>query len=301
MLEASGLEIAQVPAVLEGIDIAGAVRPDVATDLGLPAVPVAAGAGDNAAGAVGAGVIGPGMALLSLGTSGVLLHVSDRPQPNTAAAVHAFCHAFPGRWQQMAVILSAASCLEWVARLAGFPDVATALTAAERASHAAVPVFLPYLAGERTPHDDPGARGVFAGMSLDTDRECIVRAVLEGVAFALADGIGALRAGGARIDVTSVVGGGARSDFWGRIIATALDARLQYRAGAEVGPALGAARIARIAMGAVLPEEVAIPGPLTHEIPPDLELADQLEQRRRVFTGLYPALRAIRLSDCAQC
>ena len=164
--------------------------------LGLPeGLPVAGGGGDNAASAVGIGAMQPGDGFLSLGTCGVLFVVTDRYRPNPASAVHAFCHAVPGRWHQMSVMLSAASGLHWVTRLTGERDEAALLARVEALADAArdrAPLFLPYLSGERTPHDDPHASGVFFGMDNETDAARLGHAVIEGVAFGLADGLQAL-------------------------------------------------------------------------------------------------------------
>jgi xylulokinase len=291
MLAACGLTEQHMPRLHEGSEPTGTLLSGAAAALGLPRVPVAAGGGDNAAGAVGAGVTAPGDAFLSLGTSGVVFAVSDGFMPNTAQAVHAFCHALPDRWHQMAVILSAAACIDWAARLGGFADVPVALAAAEASTADAVPIFLPYLSGERTPHNDPHAKGVLFGLTHDTDPGALVRGVLEGVAFALADGTDALRSAGTRIDALSVVGGGSRSPFWGGILAAALGARLEYRAGADVGPALGAAILARLAVTGEPPEAMCTPGPLQHAIEPDPMIAKAMAARRSRFRSLYPALK----------
>jgi xylulokinase len=170
MLAACGLTPAHMPRLVEGSEPGGALTPVAAAELGLPAgVIVAGGGGDNAAGAVGVGAIAPGQGLVSLGTSGVIFLAGDRFAPATDRAVHAFCHALPERWHQMAVILSAASALDWVSRLTGFSNVGAAVSAAE-GHEGEAPVFLPYLSGERTPHNDPGASGVFFGLDHDTDR-----------------------------------------------------------------------------------------------------------------------------------
>jgi xylulokinase len=223
MLDACGLVQEQMPALYEGNAATGTLRSQVAGELGLPVVPVAAGAGDNAAGAIGSGAINEGDSVLSLGTSGVLFVANERFAPAAHRGAHAFCHALPERWQQTAVILSAAACLDWVARLTGQPDVAGALRGVEQTTPFSGPeIFLPYLSGERTPHNDPHASGVFFGLHADSDGPALVRAVLEGVALALADGLDALREAGTRIESTSVTGGGARSAYWGRILAAAL-------------------------------------------------------------------------------
>ncbi len=213
---------------------------------------VAGGGGDNAASAVGIGAVAPGGGFVSLGTSGVLFVVNDRFLPNPGSAVHAFCHALPGRWHQMSVMLSAASCLRWVTRLLGASGEVEMLAEVEKLdapARAAAPIFLPYLSGERTPHNDPAAQGVFLGLVHGTDRAALVYSVIEGVAFGLADGIDALRAAGTSIGTLSLVGGGSRSPYWAQLIADLVQVRLQTHAGGETGAALGAARLGHLACG----------------------------------------------------
>ena len=219
-----------------------------AARLGLKRVPVAAGGGDQAAGAVGAGVIAPGDASLALGTSGVLFIVTAGFRPNPDEAAHAFCHALPKRWHQTAVLLNAASAVDWAAGVTGFAAPAAGYAAAEAAGSSGGVQFLPYLTGERTPHDDPHACGVFFGMRLDTTAAMLVHAAMEGVAFAFADGRDALARAGGQCERATVIGGGARSTYWGKILAAVLDLPLTYCAGAETGPAHGAARLARLAV-----------------------------------------------------
>jgi xylulokinase len=254
---------------------------------------IAGGAGDNAAGAVGVGVVEPGRALLSLGTSGVYFVASDAFSPNPGSGVHAFCHCLPGRWHQMSVILSAASCVGWVARLSGARDEASLLAEIEESGDggACAPLFLPYLSGERTPHNDPHAQGVFFGLTHDTDRAALGRAVLEGVAFAFADGQDALLEAGTVIESVAVIGGGARSRYWGRILASALGRPLAYTAGGEVGPAFGAARLARLAASGESVEQVCTVAPIDDIVEPDPELSQRCAERRQRYRELYKALR----------
>lgn len=293
MLAASGLTEAHMPRLHEGSQPTGALRAEVAADWGVPAgTPVAAGAGDNAAGAVGVGVVVPGTAFLSLGTSGVLFVSGDRFAPNPERGVHAFCHALPHRWHQMSVILSAASCLGFAARLTGAPDEATLLReAADHPEDIGSLVFLPYLSGERTPHNDPYAKGVFFGLTHETTRAALTRAVLEGVAFAFADGLAALEEAGASVERLLVIGGGARSALWGRILASVLDKPLDYPVGAEIGPAFGAARLARLAVTGEDPEAVCRPPDIRRSVDPDPALAAGLAGRRRLFRRLYGDLK----------
>lgn len=295
MLDACRLDERHMAGLFEGDAPTGRLSAQAAAALGLPAVPVAAGGGDNAAGAVGVGVVRPGEAFLSLGTSGVIFVAGAHFAPAAGRGAHAFCHALPNRWHQMAVILSAASCLDWVARLTGFPDVAAALAAAEAAEPFTSDItFLPHLAGERTPHNDPGARGAFTGLDLDADGPALVRAVLEGVAFALAEGLAVLAEAGARIPTLSVIGGGARSPYWGRILAAALDRPLQYRQDGHIGPAFGAARLARLAVGGEAPDDLCRPPPVVSVIQPEPALVDAAAEQRPVFNALYLALRPTR-------
>ena len=253
LLQAGGMTLAQMPAVVEGSDVSGHLQRDAAIALGLPeGLPVAGGGGDNAASAVGIGATQPGQGFLSLGTSGVLFVVTDRHRPNPASAVHAFCHALPGRWHQMSVMLSAASCLQWITQLTGSASESAllerveALTDAERDR---APLFLPYLSGERTPHDDPHAAGAFFGMDNDTDAARLGHAVIEGVAFGLADGLQALRDAGTEVRRLTLVGGGARSAHWAQLLADTLDIELMTADGAEAGGAIGAGRLAWLALG----------------------------------------------------
>jgi xylulokinase len=291
MLAATGLTRAHMPGLVEGSAPAGRLRPDVARQLGLEPVVVAGGGGDTAASAVGCGVVAPGQALLSLGTSGVLFVVTDRFRPNPERAAHAFCHALPELWHQMSVMLSAASTLDWVARLAGFTDVPAAAAAAEqRGLRHDTPLFLPYLSGERTPHNDADARGVFFRLQAETGAADLVVAVLEGVAHGMRDGMDALTAAGGRIEDIDVVGGGARLPWWQQLLAAALERRLVLRAGGNVGAALGAARLARLATGGDARAVCTAP-PVQRIFEPDPALSERLRQRRPAYAAVYRQLK----------
>lgn len=293
LLAATGLGRQHMPRLHEGNEVTGILSREVAARWGMATVPIAAGAGDNAAGAVGVGVIADGDALLSLGTSGVILVATGQFRPNPAGAVHAFCHCLPNMWHQMSVHLSAASCLDWAAQAMGM-DVARLLTAAEDAGPASgSELFLPYLSGERTPHNDPHVRGALLGLSNDSTPGRIAAAVLEGVAFAHADGLAALCAAGTRIERLSVIGGGSRSRHWGKVITAALGVPLDYLDGGEVGPALGAARLARVAVtGETLAEACPRPATLA-SISPDPALAERLAPKLAKFRAAYPALKSM--------
>ena len=288
ILTACGLAQAQMPALYEGTEITGTLTADVAELWGVPQVPVAAGGSDNAAGAVGVGVVKDGDALLSLGTSGVIFVATNDFRPNPARAVHAFCHALPGMWHQMSVHLSAASCIDWVARITGAAGAADLFARAEAAGPASGPeIFLPYLSGERTPHNDPEVRGAFLRLDNDTDAGRLSQAVLEGVAFALADGLDVLREAGTTVERLSVIGGGARSRYWGEVIAAAMEVELVYLQGGEVGPALGAARLAQLGVDGGDPADICVAPPVSHTIVPDPALVSALAEKKAAFRRAY--------------
>ncbi len=288
ILAACGLTQAQMPSLYEGTEITGTLTAEVAELWGMPQVPVAAGGSDNAAGAVGVGVVKDGDALLSLGTSGVIFVATNDFRPNPARAVHAFCHALPGMWHQMSVHLSAASCIDWVARITGAAGAADLFARAEAAGPASGPeIFLPYLSGERTPHNDPEVRGAFLRLDNDTDAGRLSQAVLEGVAFALADGLDVLREAGTTVERLAVIGGGARSRYWGEVIAAAMEVELVYLQGGEVGPALGAARLAQLGVDGGDPAEICVAPPVSHTIVPDPALVSALAEKKAAFRQAY--------------
>ena len=249
MLDACGLTRDQMPQLFEGNAVTGSLSDEIAARWGMSAVPLVAGGGDNAAGAVGVGMTEPGQGMLSLGTSGVYFVVSDGYLSNPQRAVHSFCHALPQRWHLMSVILSAAACLDWAAALTGCADVPQLLAEAERADENAAPLwFLPYLSGERTPHNNPQATGVFFGLTHQHGRPELARAVLEGVGYALAQGMDAVHECGVAPSSIMLIGGGARSALWRQMLADISGQTLDYCQGGEVGPALGAARLAQLAL-----------------------------------------------------
>jgi xylulokinase len=292
MLSGTGLDISHMPALFEGNEITGELRAELAAAWGMSRVPVVAGGGDNAAGAVGVGVVRPGDAFLSLGTSGVLFLANDGYRPNPAGGVHTFCHAVPKHWHQMSVILSAASCVDWAARLCGLENAGALFALAEaRDQPAGSEIFLPYLSGERTPHNDPNAQGVLFGLSHETDAATIGQAVLEGVAFAFRDGMDALLASGATIESIAVIGGGARSAYWGRVLSSVLRRPLIYRDSGAVGPAYGAARLARMGAEKASVEDVCTPPPILHVAEPDGRLSDLYTKKMRRFRALYHHLK----------
>ena len=282
-----GLSREWLPPVLESPQVCGRTA---------GGVPVAAGAGDQAAGAVGVGVDRPGAMSVAIGTSGVVFAALERFQADPEARVHAFCHAVPGAWHAMGVMLSAAGSLQWL-RDTVAPGVAFAeLVDAAAAWPAGVEglLFLPYLAGERTPHADPDARGAFAGLSLRHDRGALVRAVLEGVAFGLRDSLDLVAGLGVAPVLGRVSGGGARSDLWLSIVASVLELPLQ-RVAVDEGAAFGAALLGGVAggvWGSVSEgvREAVLPGETVE--PVDAWVAIYRE-RRAAFRALYPAVRGV--------
>jgi xylulokinase len=285
VLDALGLDPAWLPRLLES--------PQVSGETG-DGVPVAAGAGDQAAGALGVGVDRPGPLSIALGTSGVVFAALPAFAADERARVHAFCHAVPGGWHAMGVMLSAAGSLQWLRDVAapGTEFGALIEEAAAWEPGAEGLTFLPYLAGERTPHADADARGAFSGLSLRHDRGALVRAVLEGVAYGLRDSLDLLRELGVTPERGRVSGGGARSELWLRIVASALELPLE-RPVVEEGAAYGAALLGGVA-GGVWPDTAAAVAATVRargEVEPEPSWVTAYAEGRERFRALYPALR----------
>jgi xylulokinase len=293
IVAATGLSPAQLPRVVEGPVAAGTLLASVARDLGLSAgIPIAAGAGDAAAGAIGIGAISDGDGFVSLGTSAQYFVTTSSYRPYPERLIHAYCHGLPDRWFQSAALLNGASCVGWAASLLGTNDIPDLLRRAEAAWRGPSRVlFLPYLAGERTPHDDPHARGVLFGLDADTSPTDVAQAVLEGVAFALAEAQDCLSAAGTELDAIAAIGGGSRSPFWMRILATVLDRPITLYAGAAKGPAFGVARLARLAATGEPVVEVCRKPEVAQMMEPDRALVPAYRDRGERFRALYRALR----------
>ncbi len=279
-----GLDRAWLPPVLESPAVSGHTE---------DGIPVAAGAGDCAAAAVGVGVVDPGPVSVVLGTSGVVFATLPGYQPDPEARVHSFCHAVPGRWHAMGVMLSAAGSLQWLHDVLG-PDLDFAALVAEAGRWepgAEGLLFLPYLQGERTPHADPDARGAFTGLSLRHDRAALVRAVLEGVAFGLRDSLELLRELGAAPAVARASGGGARSELWLQICASVLGLPIE-RVAVDDGSAYGAALLGAVAGGLFASVEDAVTATVrvTGTIDPDPAWQERYQSIYPRFRALYPAL-----------
>lgn len=294
VLAATGLSRAHMPRLVEGSARSGQLKPELAQAWGLGAhVTIAGGAGDNAASAVGMGLVRAGQGFVSLGTSGVVFISGDGFVPNPAQAVHAFCHAVPERWHQMSVMLSAASALTWATRNLGFAHEADLLAQAAtlgETERAQAPLFLPYLSGERSPHNNPLATGAWVGLTHAHGRAAMAYAVAEGVGFGLRDGLLTLH-GHAQLEALSLVGGGARSSWWAQLLASILDTPLTTHSGGETGAALGAARLAWLSVGGAEDQVCQVP-PVAQRFVPQPDAQASLWQRHARFQALYAALNA---------
>jgi len=281
-----------MPRLVEGADVSGTLRGSLAARWGLRAnVVVAGGGGDNAASGVGVGVVRAGEAFVSLGTSGVLFAANDGYQPAPETAVHTFCHALPGTWHQMGVILAATDALNWYAGLVG--QGAAVLTGALGALQApGKTTFLPYLGGERTPLNDAAIRGAFTGLEHATDTAAGTRAVLEGVTFAIRDCRDALAATGTRLDRLIAVGGGSRSDYWLRAIATTLNCPVLLPVAGDFGGAFGAARLALMAATGAGAEVATLPL-IARQIDPDPSLLSAFDVGHARHRAVQTAIRGL--------
>ena len=292
LLDAGGMREEQMPRLVEGSEAAGTLRPDLASQWGVSAgVTVAGGAGDNAAAACGVGALVEGDGFVSLGTSGVLLAARNSFAPAPESAVHTFCHAVPDRWYQMGVILSATDSLNWLSqRLGKSPqDLSAALGDAITAPGTVR--FLPYLSGERTPHNDSQIRGALIGLDIASTNDDLTRAVMEGVAFALRDSLEALKYTGASLDRVLGIGGGAQSPYWVELLSTILGMPVDLPEAQELGAALGAARLAMCAATGADPEDIMQRPHVATTIEPRADLKDAYEAAYASYRALYPALK----------
>lgn len=294
MIDATEIRAEQLPTLHEGSEITGTLKPELARAWSLnPHVTVIAGGGDNAASAISMGVTAPGSALLSLGTSGVYFIADQQYRPHPEIAVHTMCHCIPNLWHAMTVHLSAASCISWFMNTFKISKLKfnELMTRVETHNPQHTPIFLPYLSGERTPHNDPHARGVFFGLTHETQKENLVQAILEGVALSFAESQNALHHSGISAKSISVVGGGAKSLYWGKLLASALQKPLYYRKHAELGGAFGAARLAYFATQGGNIQQVLAPPDIDHMIQPDDAWALRFEQKLPLFREIYEKLR----------
>jgi len=293
LLKAGQMNADQMPQLVEGSQPAGILREDLAARWGVGKdVVVAGGAGDNAAAACGIGALNEGDGFLSLGTSGVLLAARNGCYPAPASALHTFCHAVPDRWYQMGVMLSATDSLNWLASITGksAPDLTNALGTELRVP--GTTMFLPYLSGERTPHNDADIRGSFTGLGVGTGVEDLTQSVLEGVAFGLRDSLEAFHQTGTRIERLMAIGGGAKSDYWLKLIATVLNITLERPKDGEFGAAMGAARLASMARTGASSGDVLTKPEVAEAISPDAAFVEKLGDTYQSFKAAYPMIKS---------
>lgn len=296
LLAASGMHLEQMPQVLEGTAVSGYLHKHLAERWGIKQpVLVAGGAGDNAAAACGMGTVVAGNAFVSLGTSGVLFAATASYLPNPESAVHTFCHAIPHTWHQMGVILSATDALNWYAQIAQQTPAQLTQALGERLQAPSGVCFLPYLSGERTPHNDAKIRGAFIGLSHADQQKDLTQAVLEGVAFAIRDNLGALKAAGTHLERVTAVGGGSRSHYWLQVLATTLNLPIDLPAEGDFGAAFGAARLALIAATQTEPLSVLTTPQIAHTIEPESKLVPAFSEAYARYQQLYPALKGASL------
>ncbi|MCR8827783.1 xylulokinase [Pseudosulfitobacter koreensis] len=294
LLDAGGMRRDQMPALHEGTGVIGLLRDALADEMGLPrGVQVVAGAADNAAAACGVGALKEGDGFVSLGTSGVVLAARDGFAPDAGSAVHTFCHAVPGRWYQMGVTLACTDSLNWLARITGQGPAALTAALGDAVRAPGSLRFYPYLSGERTPHNDAQVRGGFSGLDIGHDAPDMTRAVLEGVSFAQADSLLALRATGADPQTLLAIGGGAASLHWVQMLANTLNLPLEIPARGEFGAALGAARLAICGVTGANPSEVMTKPEIARTVYPDAALVGAFAEGHQAYRAAYPMLKAL--------
>jgi xylulokinase len=294
LLAATNLDEKQMPTLVEGTEVAGKLRGELASKWGIGGdVVVAGGAGDNAASACGMGTVSHGAAFVSLGTSGVLFAANGSYLPKPESAVHAFCHALPNTWHQMGVILSATDALNWHSSVTGKSAADLTGELGETLKAPSSVTFLPYLSGERTPHNDATIRGAFIGLGHESGRVVLTQAVLEGVAFAIRDNLEALRSAGTDIARVTAIGGGSRSRYWLASIATALGVPVDLPADGDFGAAFGAARLGLIAATGADPVAVCTPPRTAGTIEPVASLSDAYADAYKRYRALYPAIKPL--------
>ena len=294
MIEICGITEEQLPKLYESYEVVGTLKPEIAQELGLSAdVKVIAGAGDNAAAAVGTGTVGDGMCNISLGTSGTIFISSKNFGVDEHNALHSFAHA-DGNYHLMGCMLSAASCNKWWnEEILKTTDFAAEQAGIQKLGENQV-FYLPYLMGERSPHNDPDARATFIGMTMDTTREDMTQAVLEGVSFGLRDSLEVARSLGLKIERTKICGGGAKSPLWKKMIANIMNMKVDVIE-SEEGPALGGAMLAAVGCGEY-PNVETIAAKMVKvvdTVEPDPELVAKYEERYQKFRKIYPTVKGL--------
>jgi xylulokinase len=294
LLAATDMSLDQMPKLYEGTDATGRLTPAVARAWGMPRRPVVAGGGgDNAAAACGIGAVTDNSALVSIGTSGVMFVSNDTFRPNAGRAVHAFCHAVPGTWHQMGVILSAAGSLEWLAGVLGVPAPKLTGALGSKLLGPSPALMLPYLSGERTPVADAQVRGLIMGLGHESDHKALTHAALDAVAFAFRDSLEALKDAGTEVKRVTAVGGGSKSELWLKIIATVLGVPVDLPAAGDVGGAFGAARLGLIAATGADFRKVLTAPKTARTIKPEAKAREAYEEHYRRYVKIYPAIKEI--------
>jgi xylulokinase len=294
LLAATGLTEKQMPSLVEGTEQAGKLRGELSYKWGMSeGVVVAGGAGDNAASACGMGTVAEGHAFVSLGTSGVLFAANASYLPKPESAVHAFCHALPKTWHQMGVILSATDALNWYSQITGKTAAELTQELGDTLKSPSGVTFLPYLSGERTPHNDAAIRGAFIGLEHESSRPVLTQAVLEGVTFAIRDNLEALKSAGTSISRVTAIGGGSRSRYWLQSIATSLGVPVDIPADGDFGAAFGAARLGLIAATGADPLSVCSAPKTDETIEPVAALSEAYDTAYARYRALYPAIRSL--------
>jgi xylulokinase len=292
LLAAGHMRADQMPRLVEGSQASGQLRADLAAEWGIDhPVVVAGGGGDNAVAACGVGCFREGDGFVSLGTSGVLLAAKDSFAPAPETAVHSFCHAVPDTWYQMGVILAATDCLNWLAKTLNDSPATLAGRLPDTINGPSGTLFLPYLSGERTPHNDADIRGAFVGLDIGSGQETLTQSVMEGVSFALRDSLEALKSTGTDLQSILAIGGGTQSRFWLESLATILGLPLRLPAKGEFGAALGAARLAMVADGASI-HDIMTPPDVAETIDPRADLQAAYDDSYARYRALYPSIKA---------
>ncbi|MDF1670251.1 MAG: xylulokinase [Roseovarius sp.] len=294
LVSASGMSVGQLPTLFEGSQLVGTLKEELAAKFNLSStVGIVAGGADNACAACGIGAFEEGQGFVSLGTSGVVLVARERYAPEPTSAVHTFCHAVPEKWYQMGVTLSATDSLEWLADILGSDPVALSNSLPVEATGPTSVMFLPYLSGERTPHNDADIRGAFIGLSKTSDNAVLTRSVMEGVSFSLRDCLDALRSTGCNPPALIAVGGGSKSDFWLSTLANTLGLPIQIPEKGDFGAALGAARLAMVGAGKLPASDVMTLPKIERVIEPDPSLIPLYESAFQKYKKLYRALKDV--------
>lgn len=294
LLEKSGLRLDQMPDLVEGCEAAGMLRQELAAEWGIEnPVTVVGGGGDNAVAACGVGCFSEGDGFVSLGTSGVILAAKNSFAPKPASAVHTFCHAIPDTWYQMGVILAATDCMNWLAKNLGSSPAELSGLLGDKISGPGSIRFLPYLSGERTPHNDSAVRASLIGMDVGTGHTELTQAVMEGVGFALRDNLEALKSTGTDLKRVLAIGGGSASAYWVEMLATLLEMPIDLPEAGDFGAALGAARLAIVGVTGASPKDIMTGPKVAKTISPRTEFTSAYNEAYEEYRALYPAIKAV--------